>query len=272
MQMIRKILHKAHRFLENQRLYYTLRKTELELRSETDRTDRMHQFDRLRAYAERGEYPLNDEQTGYVPCFIGAKDTRCAVGYLMERDGHADTVQAIARADNTVDLSVTSPPPVVKWGQEQGLSVDELAQIQPSYDHISPEPQPGLFGAAVDYIEPVMGIAKGLALLVMAYMAFRYTWWVQSKRSVITRIGLGTLVVIGLGATHIATAFLIGEPVAMLVQALTDTARYDSNQVFRTANAMIQAVLYLGIIIGLYPRYSDCLSGNGNDNDTTLAQ
>lgn len=265
--MIKESLRSAHRFIENRRLYYTLRKTELSLRSGTDQPERTRQLDRLRTYAERGQFPVNDEQAGYTPCFIGAEGTRCAVGYLMDRDGQTGVVQNIARTNNTVDLSIATPSAVVEWGQRHGLSAGELAQIQPSYDHMEPEPQPGLFESTIDYVEPIMGIAKGLAFFLLAYMAFRYTWWAQSNRSTITRIGLGIMVIAGILAAHSAVAFLTGEPLTMLIQGLTDTAYYDSYQVIRTVNSTIQAVLYFGVIAWFYPRYSDSLFGDGNDTD-----
>ena len=65
------------------------------------RLNRRLLLDELRAYKNRGIYPLNRIHSGgRVPQFIDARGTRCAMAHLIEISGFGDLVQTIVRTEN----------------------------------------------------------------------------------------------------------------------------------------------------------------------------
>ncbi len=93
-------------------------------------------LDHLQDYWKREQFPLN---TAYPnerkPCFIDEYGTICAVGYLIEQTaGHAaaeainDRYQYATIAEMTDKL-----PEIEQWANENGLTLNECAMIQPTY-------------------------------------------------------------------------------------------------------------------------------------------
>ena len=89
---------------------------------------------RLRMYREAGTFPRNHRVLGTTPTFVDEHGTPCAVGYLMLRSGRQDLVTSIARADNNVYIEQIVDGPALAWILHSGLTQEECAQIQPSYD------------------------------------------------------------------------------------------------------------------------------------------
>lgn len=59
----------------------------------------------LREYAERERFPRNLEYPGErVPHFVDDRGVRCAVGYLIHRDGREGLVERIAATRNTARI------------------------------------------------------------------------------------------------------------------------------------------------------------------------
>ncbi|MEJ7598692.1 MAG: hypothetical protein WKG01_12350 [Kofleriaceae bacterium] len=96
---------------------------------------------RLRVYREAGKFPRNHRVLGTTPTFVDEHGTPCAVGYLMVRSGHQALVASIARADNNVYVERIVEGPALAWILRSGLTQDECALIQPSYDWERP-PRP----------------------------------------------------------------------------------------------------------------------------------
>lgn len=114
--------------------------------SETERTARRSaltiaravQVERLRAYRDRGRFPLNREfPSARVPIFVDDDGTHCAVGHLMQLAGLEDAVQEIARHDRFVYVPDVTSGALVDWVLTSGLTQEEAALIQPAY---SPPP------------------------------------------------------------------------------------------------------------------------------------
>ncbi len=96
---------------------------------------RRTQIERLRAYIDRGEFPRNLHRPfGPIPYFVDVDGTRCAVGHLMDMDGWRRDVEAIARANNHVYVADVTSGPLVDWIRTSGLTQEECARIQPSYN------------------------------------------------------------------------------------------------------------------------------------------
>lgn len=90
----------------------------------------------LRGYAARGRFPRNRRFPGaLVPVFIDTAGTRCAVAHLVERSGHADVAQGVRiSANNALVRELASNAELVAWADASGLTLAELARIQPSYE------------------------------------------------------------------------------------------------------------------------------------------
>lgn len=98
-------------------------------------------LDELRRYRRRGAFPRNAAAAGRTPVFRDDRGVRCAVGQLAAADGHADVVQAVAAADNTVDLERHEPPAsLAGWLRMAPLTRAEAARVQPTYGPHCPPP------------------------------------------------------------------------------------------------------------------------------------
>ena len=88
----------------------------------------------LKLYADRGEFPINDDpSSGTIPFFLDGRGTACAVAHLMRQAGLESEVQRIARDDNHVRIGDVEDGPVLDWIVVSGLTREECAWIQPSY-------------------------------------------------------------------------------------------------------------------------------------------
>lgn len=140
---IRDRLWRAIRQVDEHRIREHLRHTEERLR-QTDtthltaeqQTNRDQLLDRLHTYWQDRQFPTNDETDTRTPCFIGGNDVPCAMAYLMLEDGQDDLVETIAETDNTILIEDLDDGPALDWIQDQGLTQQEAARIQPSYDHL----------------------------------------------------------------------------------------------------------------------------------------
>lgn len=95
---------------------------------------------RLREYAARGVFPKNTRHPGaFVPYFVDDVGTRCAMAFLIEQSGAGDYVARVAtRSNNAYIAEIARDPelgkPLSDWLEANGLSPEEAARIQPSYD------------------------------------------------------------------------------------------------------------------------------------------
>ncbi len=96
-------------------------------------TQREMHIKTLEFYAKRGRFPLNHLRQERVPIFIDAQNTHCAVGYLMKESGHGKMAREIADQQLLFYLRDIEHPDLLSWQEASGLSLDELALIQPTY-------------------------------------------------------------------------------------------------------------------------------------------
>jgi uncharacterized protein YjbI with pentapeptide repeats len=109
-------------------------RTERERWSTMLRVNRALQIERLRQYARRGLFPINEHHSsGPIPIFVDRHDTACAVGHLMRESGCSDAVEEIARRNNHVYVSDVQDGLLVEWVLQSGLTQEEAALIQPAY-------------------------------------------------------------------------------------------------------------------------------------------
>lgn len=93
-------------------------------------------LDALDTYADRSVFPMNDIAPGRSPVFIDANGNACAVGHLMIISGHAELAERIRQEMNLAYVHDIALPEVGAWAANNGFTIDELAWIQPTYDHM----------------------------------------------------------------------------------------------------------------------------------------
>jgi len=92
----------------------------------------------LQAYTQAGQFPTNAWKPAPAPCFVGDNGVYCAVGYLMVQSGHQELADRIAQADNFIVLADHPQSLADDWIASSGLTFEECALIQPSYEHMYP--------------------------------------------------------------------------------------------------------------------------------------
>lgn len=93
-------------------------------------------LDALDTYTDRRVFPTNDLFPGRSPVFIDAFGNACAVGHLMITSGHAELAEHISEELNLAYVHDIAIPEVAEWATTNGFTIDELAWIQPTYDHM----------------------------------------------------------------------------------------------------------------------------------------
>jgi len=97
----------------------------------------------LRKYKDAGSFPLNDTySTSRTPIFIDRFGTPCAVAHLMNESGAQDLANEINKKHHAGYLSdiakdIELRPKIVRWAQENGYTIEDLALIQPGYTPIA---------------------------------------------------------------------------------------------------------------------------------------
>lgn len=87
-------------------------------------------IDRLRAYADAGTFPLNDETPGLLNIFVDEQGRRCAMANLIWLDGERALVSATARTHNGIRLGEVTDGPLMDWITTSGLTREEVAFVQ----------------------------------------------------------------------------------------------------------------------------------------------
>lgn len=125
---------------ENELIQFHLQQTEKLLRSRNInhlsaslQKQRKANLDVLHAYWQRGVFPVNDKHLNRQPYFIDKYNTYCAVGYIMQQSGADDIARDIHNTQNFSYLLDINHPSLMKWVAASGLTLDELALIQPGY-------------------------------------------------------------------------------------------------------------------------------------------
>ena len=86
-------------------------------------------------YIARGTTPLNVHVPWRSPVFIDDRRTICAVGYLIEQTAGRALAEKVAREHrySVLEDIAAAMPEVREWVASSGLSLEELASIQPGY-------------------------------------------------------------------------------------------------------------------------------------------
>ncbi len=103
--------------------------------SDQEKINRDAALDLLHQYWTAGIFPKNyDHPEKRVPCFIDKDATICAVGYLIEKTAGRDVAEKINAKHKYETIMEMQDALVTEWIENSGLSLDECAMIQPTYD------------------------------------------------------------------------------------------------------------------------------------------
>lgn len=102
--------------------------------------NRYRNIEVLHAYATRGVFPENLYCNYPTPVFIDEFNTHCAVGHLMQMSGNDALAMRISSRNNYVYALKINDPEIYVWQESSGLTFEELALIQPTYQQPEPEP------------------------------------------------------------------------------------------------------------------------------------
>lgn len=95
---------------------------------------RTHLLDLLHEYRTRGVFPCNSDETDERrPCFIDENGNICAVGYLLEQTAGRQAAELIASRHKYEAILEMKDQLIYDWVATTGLTLEELAIIQPSY-------------------------------------------------------------------------------------------------------------------------------------------
>ncbi|MEO6166541.1 MAG: hypothetical protein ABIO46_06700 [Chitinophagales bacterium] len=106
-------------------------------------------LDLLHNYWVAGVFPRNYDYSHRQPCFIDKDNRICAVGYLVEQTAGRQFAEAINSRHQYNEIKDMNDKRVEHWIAGSGLSKEEFAMIQPTYQPYS-------------FIEPAYGISTAI--------------------------------------------------------------------------------------------------------------
>jgi len=119
-------------------------------------------LDVLHQYALAGRFPVNRDYPGERrPCFIDSDGNICAVGYLVEQTKGRELAEAINAKHQYDFLLDMNEPALNEWANENGLTIEECAMIQPGYGYYPPYPSSTTVNAE---IKTGYGISSGVVI------------------------------------------------------------------------------------------------------------
>lgn len=162
-------------------------------------------LDLLRDYWQAAKFPINAEYPGERrPCFIDDAGTICAVGYLVEQTLGREVAEQI-NADHQYDFLLDMNEPLIAaWAEENGLTLEECAMIQPAYGWQPDE-------TINKDIKPGYGVSSGIVggvNLAMNMASFSGRFRANKNMQVVGLFtGMGQVI---MGATNIKKSVTVG--------------------------------------------------------------
>jgi hypothetical protein len=99
------------------------------------RAERARLLDALAGYRLAGRFPRRDDGVrGRRPRFVDGAGTRCAVAHLLDVSAGPDAVARVNAAHEHDYVLDMRSPELSAWAARSGLTLVELAMIQPTYD------------------------------------------------------------------------------------------------------------------------------------------
>jgi len=123
----------------------------------------------LSEYIQAGVFPYHEDYSAphdRMPCFIDSQGVPCAVAHLMQKSDHSGLANKIATSykHSTIEDMATSDlkKELIEWQEQSGLTVQELAVIQPTYEFVQAKKARLQFAAIMEKMDQVAApIRKG---------------------------------------------------------------------------------------------------------------
>jgi hypothetical protein len=97
------------------------------------RLARARALDALHAYSERGVFPRNTRHPGErMPYFIDDEGRACAMAHLIRASGSPVLAETVRIRENNARVAAMTTD-LGPWLEENGLTAEEAARIQPTY-------------------------------------------------------------------------------------------------------------------------------------------
>jgi len=164
-----------------------LRGTDVTHWPEVLRQQRDINLDLLHEYWTRGNFPKNYDHPGQrKPCFMDRDGNICAVGYLVASSEGIETARTINEQFKYADIYDIKLQEMTDWVGKSGLTVQELAMIQPQYSYTQPDN---------DRTSLPSALLSGVNISLITLNGIQITNPVESKRTPVLGIvfGLGQL-------------------------------------------------------------------------------
>jgi antitoxin component YwqK of YwqJK toxin-antitoxin module len=209
-------------------------------------------LDALQRYIAKGTTPQNANLPWRTPVFIDEEGTICAVGYLIESSAGRALPERIAKLHkyDFIEDIAASMPEVAQWVAESGLTLEEIASIQPAYDEPSVE---GWRGWDLAKFKPADGPSTRYGQGNFKNRNMEGTWKVTGGETGQIVLGTGELTQ-GKGAW--TSFYPTGEKMA--------EGRYDANQpegrwriYHKSGNVAAEGALSAGMRVGKWRFYYD---------------
>ncbi len=96
--------------------------------------NRKRHLEVLNEYWNLKNCPKNTFLNYRNPVFIDAQNRHCAVAFLMQKDGKTTFCKKVQQNSNFIFVREINNTEFAAWQAQSGLSIDELAWIQPGYE------------------------------------------------------------------------------------------------------------------------------------------
>lgn len=117
-----------------------LRSTDVSHLSPSQRNARKQNLDNLRKYWQAGIFPKNTKHPNQrMPYFIDDGGRACAMAHLLIESGHKEAALQIQLRENNAYVHDIKSPELATWLKTSGLTLDEAAWIQPTYEASRPK-------------------------------------------------------------------------------------------------------------------------------------
>ena len=92
--------------------------------------ERATSIERLTAYAEARNFPVNTTDLGALSQLRDANGTPCAMAYLVEQSGHTAIIDELSVTANGTKFGTLTEGALYDWTLTSGLTLDETAMVQ----------------------------------------------------------------------------------------------------------------------------------------------
>lgn len=116
---------------------YLLRKRSIKHLSLEQKMRRRYLLNQLHTYAIKDVFPQNNYFTSErKPCFIDDANRICAVGHLVASSEGWDAAEKINNEFQYNEVYEMNNDVIAEWAEKNGLTLEECAMIQPSYEWV----------------------------------------------------------------------------------------------------------------------------------------